>query len=655
MNKMIRNTLLRDFIGATFCLVMTFALLMMFSGCSEDSKSVGSLGGAEEETGIYALSGRMGDVQPKLLRVAGAKDSLAGYENFVTVERGTVVTVYELDSLTLDTTGRFLTDTIDNDSGRFAFEEMGLNGPYILIVEENGPPIIADENGTMTFRYMTYSAIVDMRNLTNVSVNVLTSAKVPLLQEYVAQGKSFAEANKMAERDVLKQLGIYEDLGPFEEMFDETSELAYAEALLLQRRNLLFYDFFWSVQEMLYIPGDFIEDSGAETEECYLNKQKMLGYQAGLLAEVAGIGQCTEARENEMVTVAIDEYSDSLTIVCRSGKWALGLKKIEYTMGTMTDDRDGQTYKTVTYNIGGKPQTWMAQNLNFVDTVSSGIDSALKANLKGNTSTLYNDRDGKIYGRYYTWLSAMNIGGHDFRMYSIGLAGDTVFLDQQCFDAYFHNCAEGDSDCESRRLGAQDYCDSIYILSCVPKDAEAEEMCVNAGKEACDSDYMCEKEAVMRCDSLYGDVCGNGVRDWTYGLTEYMSDKNTDAYQGVCPEGWRIPTVNDWNSLLQMLGEQYGVDSKKIALALFGEDATGFGLKRTVDELWLDLENRWITISANWWMQFVVADPRVRAVTLYNGQKGLTPGKIWFGDGEALWYNSLGYDFYAAPVRCIKE
>ena len=70
MKKTIRNTLLRDFIGATFCLVMTFALLMMFSGCSEDSKSVGSLGGAGEETGVYALAGRMGDVQPRLLRVA---------------------------------------------------------------------------------------------------------------------------------------------------------------------------------------------------------------------------------------------------------------------------------------------------------------------------------------------------------------------------------------------------------------------------------------------------------------------------------------------------------------------------------------------------------------------------------------------------------
>ena len=170
----------------------------------------------------------------------------------------------------------------------------------------------------------------------------------------------------MAERDVLKQLGIYEDLGPFEELFDAKSELAYVEALLLHRRDLIAYDFLGYVEEMLYIPRTLVADSGAEAEEYYLNNKKMADYQVGLLAEDAGIGRCTESRENEMVIFSVGEYGDTITIVCHSGKWNLGLKKIEYTMGTMTDARDGQTYKTVTYNVGGVSQTWMAQNLNFV-------------------------------------------------------------------------------------------------------------------------------------------------------------------------------------------------------------------------------------------------------------------------------------------------
>lgn len=631
--------------------ILGLALLMMFSGCSEDPKSVGSLGGAEEETGVYALTGRMGDVQPRLLKVTSEQDSLPGYENFVTVEWGTIVTVYELDSLTLDTTGLFFADTIENDSGRFAFEEMGLRSPYVLIVEEDGY-FDTKERGKVVSRFSTYSAIVKTESLTNVSVNALTSAKVPLLREYVAQGKSFAEANKMAERDILKPLGIYEDLGPFEELFDEKSELAYAEALLLQRSS----GFFGYMYDLLYIPDALVADSGAEVEEYYFNRKKMLDYQVGLLAEEGGIGQCTEPRENEMVVFSVGAYGDSITIVCHSGKWNLGLKKIEYTMGTMTDDRDGQTYKTVTYNVGGVSQTWMAQNLNFADTVSSGIDSALKANLKGNTYTQYVDDSGKIYGRFYTWLSAMNIGEHDFRMYSIDLAGDTVFLEQQCYDLYLNMCAWDDYDCGNEQERVRKYCDSIYAPTCVPKDAEAEEMCVNTEMEACDSsDYGCEKRAVMKCDSLYGEVCSERLEDWTYGLTEYMSDKNKDSYQGVCPEGWRIPTLNDWYSLLQMMGEQYGVDSKKIALALYGEDATGFGLKKDVDEIWVDVEGQWISVSSSWLTRFVVADARVRGITFYAEQDGFTPSKIWLIDSEELWYHSIGNTFYASPVRCIKE
>jgi uncharacterized protein (TIGR02145 family) len=250
----------------------------------------------------------------------------------------------------------------------------------------------------------------------------------------------------------------------------------------------------------------------------------------------------------------------------------------------------------------------------------------------------------------------MNIGEHDFRMYSIDSVGDTVFLEQQCFDAYLYDCAEDDYECMNEQDRVRNYCDSIYILSCVPKDAEAEKICVNTEMEACDSgDYKCEKKAVMKCDSLYGDVCGKGVNDWTYGLTEYMSDRNKDSYQGVCPEGWRIPTVNDWNSLLQMIGGQYGVESKKIALALFGEDATGFGIEKDVDELWVDVEDQRISVSSSWWTQFLVADARVRNVTLYKERGGLTPDKVWFSDVEELWYHSIGYTFYAAPVRCIKE
>ena len=58
MKNFNRNTLVRDFIGAAFCLMMAFALLMMYSGCSEDNSPInGAHGGAAEEQG-FALVGQ---------------------------------------------------------------------------------------------------------------------------------------------------------------------------------------------------------------------------------------------------------------------------------------------------------------------------------------------------------------------------------------------------------------------------------------------------------------------------------------------------------------------------------------------------------------------------------------------------------------------
>ena len=70
-----------------------------------------------------------------------------------------------------------------------------------------------------------------------------------------------------------------------------------------------------------------------------------------------------------------------------------------YGTNTVTDCRDGQTYRTLTIGT----QTWMAQNLNYAD-------SAALPNLEGNSWCYGNSADSCAkYGRLYTWTGAMNI------------------------------------------------------------------------------------------------------------------------------------------------------------------------------------------------------------------------------------------------------
>ena len=73
-------------------------------------------------------------------------------------------------------------------------------------------------------------------------------------------------------------------------------------------------------------------------------------------------------------------------------------KDPELAEESFTDARDGQTYKTVTIGT----QTWMAENLNYADSV-------MTPSLKGRSWCYDNNADSCAkYGRLYTWAAAID-------------------------------------------------------------------------------------------------------------------------------------------------------------------------------------------------------------------------------------------------------
>lgn len=607
-------------------IALAMLAVLALIACSDDAKPNAVLPenpenpqDGDKSQGAYVLTGRIGGVYPKMLVAGGdfvgVTNTQGAAEEAGYGMKGTVVVIVELDSMTFERTGRIFADTLDNDEGRFSFEDVSLHSPFVLIENQrvfrsstclgcrrtDWDSVYTD--GTDTVFIEMLRAMVDLRKIQNISINMLTDEKVPVLRKYLAEGMPYETANKKAESDILENYGVYHDVGDFEEGSDENSEVAYVKNL---RRIMVFRAVRQYVdnyaRELQNAPISLFVGKGPVIEEYYWNAKKMADYEVGYLAKEDSLGRCTDDRENEMGFV-MGEFGKPHSVVCRSRRWTLGVKKMDYALDSMTDVRTGKTYKTVTYNLGGITQTWMAENLIYLDTTV--LESAFCWN---------DDPQCQKYGSFYSGLSAMNIKLNDLRFYSLDAQGDTVFLDKKClYSAIGYNSEIGAYDLEG----------------------------LNSVDEECS----------LRYDPLE-------PLDWSYGYREYMSKYDTQDYQGVCPDGWRIPSTSDWNKLLEMLGEQYGVSPRIPALVLYDDDATGFGLKNIARIEFYDDETNEIWIDADdWGKRFAVADEYYfRALFYENRDDYADPFEsIVFGFDPTDSYYSAAYPYYSVNVRCIKK
>ncbi|MBO7414048.1 MAG: hypothetical protein J6U20_10395 [Fibrobacter sp.] len=700
MKKETQNTLVYDFIGTAFCLVMAFVLILMFSGCSNDESKqpVGSLGGAEEETGIYALSGRAGDVYPKSMRLTKPSSNEGNEGIRLTAKKGVVVVIHELDSLTLDTTGLVFVDTIDNENGQFAFGKFSLNSPYTLIEIQDSciahdcqtRGVWGSENyrrsipvpcnydslyeawggGSMptscgildsTKHPIPLSAILDVRKHDEISINSLTYLKIPLVKKYFAEGMDFAAASKKAEQELLENFGIYEDLGDFESLESVNGELSYVlqmMAHITRTRCSNVMGFEWNLAEAMVfyynISPATVAALGGIVEETYLNTLRMIDYEIGYFLHLKNYGTCTEARENEthnIITIPDSEkdlyfgYDNDrilrhttdpimASIVCRSKKWVPGWKKIDYTTGTMVDPRDGKTYKTVTYDWDGVTQTWMAENLNYADTTSTNTDSALKNNLLGNTSCWKGDSSCESFGRYYTWMAAMNLDWSSIKM--------TSYVHDFVIDEESDNYMDSNyiSDVEEMCLAIK-YDDNNFFGD-TSYNIQYEYCGVKTTNNECHSTDTAAS-VFEYCHHRYNQSC-------RLDCSGFIPQSGPVAHQGVCPDGWRIPNKEDWIILTENIDRQG---------ALFNDPiGSGFGIYEAMNVEFVNSDVPGLQITDGAFDKIIFASvpdindaPEQRPAFMY---------EVYFGFQPIRYLNTFGnIDFYElnkeVNVRCIKN
>ena len=177
-----------------FVCTMAMLLAFMFAACSENNNSVA--GGTVEETGVYA---KLENISIRgMARMAGPSDE-SRHIVVVGLEAGSSVTLYELNAKTFAKTGVVYTGVV-GDGGSFAFENVTLTSPYVLIEAERPAP----ENA------YAYSVFTDVRDSGEINVDVLTHLEALRAVHLAQLEKSFAEAKKQAKTETMEALGIYD-------------------------------------------------------------------------------------------------------------------------------------------------------------------------------------------------------------------------------------------------------------------------------------------------------------------------------------------------------------------------------------------------------------------------------------------------------------
>ena len=118
---------------------------------------------------------------------------------------GTSISMSELKP-SLDQTGKAFTSQISNNSGFFEFTDVSLTSKY---VEFSANGFYYDEvKGSISQAPLSLYSISDITSIATVNVNILTHLEKLRVEFLIKQNKSFSEAKKIAQSEVLAIFGI---------------------------------------------------------------------------------------------------------------------------------------------------------------------------------------------------------------------------------------------------------------------------------------------------------------------------------------------------------------------------------------------------------------------------------------------------------------
>lgn len=484
---------------------------------------------------------------------------------------GAVVNLYELDGETYKQTDKNVISTVVENYGKYSISVPVTYQNALLEVTGYYLSEIRDGRSRDS---ITLNVITDLSNRENVNINLLTHLEYKRVLHLVGSGVDFATAKKQAETEIFKAFDIQGDFANSEDLnihgVDDGSAALLAVSILMlgnysQSEFIEFMTNFiadiekdgewndektkveiaeWARKQDIDDNFDSIHNVINKWEEVRWGWAKVPNFEKyvrNFWYVNQGLGICNADKEG-VVALPTSKFlppvDSAIRYVCKHGAWNVASVIESDTYGETCSDAD------VGKIVYGKVYDWIKYYCDGYDWLSMlGVDLNIPKETRLNPDVDYGEftdgRDGHVY-------KTVEICNEDKSLCQTWMAENLNYeynegsANSYCYDNNDDNCAV-----TGRLYTWAAVVDSVALAN----DEENPEIC---GYEQ------------TACDRLSSET-----------LAE-------TPIQGICPDGWHVPSYAEWEVLFESVGGKSGATGNLFAQLICGyndlDDDYGFSL-----------------------------------------------------------------------------